>query len=52
MREFKLAGDALCVDRGAADVAYLLVRVHVWSVDHGREKPAEYWFPGPVSSAL
>ena len=35
MREFKLAGDAQCVGRGAADVAYLLVRVHVWSVDHG-----------------
>ena len=38
--------------RGAAVVAHLLVRVHVWTVDHGREKPAEYWFPGPVRSAL
>ena len=34
MREFKSAGDAECVGRGAAVVAHLLVRVHVWSVDH------------------
>ena len=35
MRKFKPAGDAECVDRGGAVVAHLLVRVHVWSVDHG-----------------
>ena len=35
VRKFKPAGDAECMDPGAAVVAHLLVRVHVWSVDHG-----------------
>ena len=35
MRETESTGDVQCVDRGVADVAYLLVRIHVWSVDHG-----------------